>query len=72
VGLKHDIILILHHAAPLTAEEIAAIDEAGAKGPPSRLLVARLAMQHSFGRFPLLFMWLAVAVMFSLLRFFMF
>jgi len=56
----------------LTAEEIAAIDEAGAKGPPSRLLVARLAMQHNFGRSSLLFMWLAVAFIFGLVRFFMF
>ncbi|KAG1742337.1 NADP-dependent oxidoreductase domain-containing protein [Suillus paluster] len=56
----------------LTAEEIAAIDEAGAKGPPSQLMVARLAMQHKFQRVPSLFVWLVLAVIFGLVRFFMF
>lgn len=59
-------------AAPLTSEEIAAIDEAGAKGPPSRLLVAKRTMQHRFERAPLLCIMLVVAVIFSLIPFFTF
>jgi len=50
--------LAVEDLPPLTAEEIVAIDEAGAKGPPSRLL----AMQHKFGKPPLL---LVVVVMFG-------
>ncbi|OAX44327.1 Aldo/keto reductase [Rhizopogon vinicolor AM-OR11-026] len=66
--------LAVEDLPPLTAEEIAAIDEAGAKGPPSQLLreVAKLAMQYKFGRSPILFMCLAAAVMLGLVRFFMF
>ncbi|KAG2363699.1 NADP-dependent oxidoreductase domain-containing protein [Suillus spraguei] len=56
---------------PLTAEEIAAIDAAGAKGPPSRLVVARIPMQHRFGRFSLLVMWLTIAIVFGFATFFM-
>ncbi|KAG1748592.1 NADP-dependent oxidoreductase domain-containing protein [Suillus lakei] len=68
--MKHDIVLAyLNRAAPLTSEEIAAIDEAGAKGPPSRLLLARLAMQHKSPKAPFLCMGLAVAFMFGLIRF---
>ncbi|KAG1748588.1 NADP-dependent oxidoreductase domain-containing protein [Suillus lakei] len=62
----------LHHEAPLTAEEIAAIDEAGAKGPPSQLVVARLAMQHKFEKSSPFIIWLAIAIMFGLATFFMF
>jgi hypothetical protein len=61
-----------NRAAPLTSEEIAAIDEAGAKGPPSRLLVAKWTMQHRFERASLLCIGLIVAVMFSLITFFTF
>ncbi|KAG2151432.1 NADP-dependent oxidoreductase domain-containing protein [Suillus clintonianus] len=65
--------LAVEDLPPLTYEEIAAIDEAGAKGPPSRLLVARLAMQHElFEKAPLLCVGLAVAVMFGLIKFFVF
>ncbi|KAG0703783.1 NADP-dependent oxidoreductase domain-containing protein [Suillus ampliporus] len=63
--------LAVEDIPPLTAGEIAAIDEAGARGPPSQL-IARLAMQHKFQRIPLLYVWLAVAVVFGLIRFFMF
>jgi hypothetical protein len=62
----------LNCAAPLTSEEIAAIDEAGSKGPPSQLLVAKQTMQHRFERAPLLCIMLVVAVMFSLITFFTF
>ncbi|KAG2125514.1 NADP-dependent oxidoreductase domain-containing protein, partial [Suillus cothurnatus] len=55
---------------PLTAEEIAAIDDAGAKGPPSQLVVARLAMQHKFERCSSLVMWLAIAIIFGFATFF--
>jgi hypothetical protein len=62
----------LDHEAPLTAEEIAAIDEAGAKGPPSQLVAARLAIQHKFERSSSLVMWLVIAIMFGFATFFMF
>jgi hypothetical protein len=61
----------LDHEAPLTAEEIAAIDDAGAKGPPSQL-VARLAMQHKFEGSSSLVMWLVIAILFGFTTFFMF
>jgi diketogulonate reductase-like aldo/keto reductase len=64
--------LAVEDLPPLTAEEIAAIDDAGAKGPPSQLVVARLAMQHKFKRSPSLVIWLAIAVMFGFATFFMF
>ncbi|KAG2039536.1 Aldo/keto reductase [Suillus americanus] len=62
----------LHHEAPLTDEEIAAIDDAGAKGPPSQLVVARLAMQHKFEMSSLLAVLLAIAIILGLATFFMF
>lgn len=62
----------LDHEAPLTAEEIAAIDDAGAKGPPSQLAVARLVMQHKFERSSYLVMWLVIAIVFGFATFFMF
>ena len=37
--LVYDLYADNHVPAPLTEEEIAAIDEAGAKGPPKRILV---------------------------------
>ncbi|KAG0694003.1 NADP-dependent oxidoreductase domain-containing protein [Suillus ampliporus] len=61
--------LAVEDLPPLTAEEIAAIDEAGARGPPSQLIVARLALQHKFQRVPSPFVWLAVAVMIGLFVF---
>ncbi|KAG1882649.1 NADP-dependent oxidoreductase domain-containing protein [Suillus subluteus] len=64
--------LAVEDLPPLTAEEIAAIDDAGAKGPPSRLVVARLAIQHRFERSSSLVMLLVIAIMFSLAMFFMF
>lgn len=64
--------LAVEDLPPLTAEEIAAIDDAGAKGPPSRLVVARLAMQHKFERSSYLVMWLVIAIMFGFATFFMF
>ncbi|KAG2352914.1 NADP-dependent oxidoreductase domain-containing protein [Suillus spraguei] len=63
--------LAVEDLPPLTAEEIAAIDAAGAKGPPSRLVVARIPMQHRFGRFSLLVMWLTIAIVFGFATFFM-
>lgn len=54
--------LAVEDLPPLTAEEIAAIDDAGAKGPPSQLVVARLAMQHRFEKSSSLVMWLAIAI----------
>lgn len=63
--------LAVEDLPPLTAEEIAAIDEAGAKGPPSQLVVARLALQHKFERSSSLFMWLAIAIVFGLATFLM-
>ncbi|KAG1836348.1 NADP-dependent oxidoreductase domain-containing protein [Suillus subalutaceus] len=62
--------LAVEDLPPLTAEEIAAIDDAGAKGPPSRLVVARLAMQHKFERSSSLVMWLAIAIIFGFATFF--
>ncbi|KAG1818467.1 NADP-dependent oxidoreductase domain-containing protein [Suillus subaureus] len=64
--------LAVEDLPPLTAEEIAAIDDAGAKGPPSRLVVAGIAMQHKFERSPSLVMWLAIAIIFGFATFFMF
>lgn len=64
--------LAVEDLPPLTSEEIAAIDEAGAKGPPSQLLVAKRTMQHRFERAPLLCIMLVVAVVFSLITFFTF
>jgi diketogulonate reductase-like aldo/keto reductase len=64
--------LAVEDLPPLTAEEIAAIDDAGAKGPPSQLVVARLAMQHKFERSSSLVMWLAIAIIFGFATFFMF
>jgi diketogulonate reductase-like aldo/keto reductase len=62
--------LAVEDLPPLTAEEIAAIDDAGAKGPPSQLVVARLAMQHKFERSSSLVMWLAIAIIFGFATFF--
>ncbi|KAG1839925.1 NADP-dependent oxidoreductase domain-containing protein [Suillus subluteus] len=62
--------LAVEDLPPLTAEEIAAIDDAGAKGPPSRLVVARLAMQHKFERSSSLVMLLAIAIIFGFATFF--
>ncbi|KAG1836346.1 NADP-dependent oxidoreductase domain-containing protein [Suillus subalutaceus] len=62
--------LAVEDLPPLTAEEIAAIDDAGAKGPPSQLVVARLAMQHRFERSSSLVMLLAIAIIFSFATFF--
>ncbi|KAG2155802.1 NADP-dependent oxidoreductase domain-containing protein [Suillus bovinus] len=64
--------LAVEDLPPLTAEEIAAIDDAGAQGPPSQLGFARLAMQHKFERSSSLVMWLAIAIMFGFATFFMF
>ncbi|KAG2748989.1 Aldo/keto reductase [Suillus brevipes Sb2] len=61
--------LAVEDLPPLTAEEIAAIDDAGAKGPPSRLVVARLAMQHKFERSSYWVMWLVIAIMFGFATF---
>ncbi|KAG2050224.1 Aldo/keto reductase [Suillus hirtellus] len=56
---------------PLTAEEIAAIDDAGAQGPPNQLVVAGLAMQHRFEKSSSLVVWLAIAIVFGFATFFM-
>ncbi|KAG1790278.1 NADP-dependent oxidoreductase domain-containing protein [Suillus plorans] len=63
--------LAVEDLPPLTAEEIAAIDDAGAKGPPSQLVVARLAMQHRFEKSSSLVIWLAIAIVFGFATFFM-
>ncbi|KAG1861886.1 NADP-dependent oxidoreductase domain-containing protein [Suillus tomentosus] len=63
--------LAVEDLPPLTAEEIAAIDDAGAKGPPDQLVVARLAMQHRFEKSSSLVMWLAIAIVFGFATFFM-
>ncbi|KAG1906390.1 NADP-dependent oxidoreductase domain-containing protein [Suillus fuscotomentosus] len=63
--------LAVEDLPPLTAEEIAAIDDAGAKGPPSQLVVARLAMQHRFEKSSSLVMWLAIAIVLGFATFFM-
>ncbi|KAG1766196.1 NADP-dependent oxidoreductase domain-containing protein [Suillus occidentalis] len=75
VTIRHERLqeyLAVEDLPPLTSEEIAAIDEAGAKGPPSWLLVAKRTMQHRFERAPLLCIMLVVAVMLSSIPFFTF